>query len=182
MGRKGFRIREKGSGMKYITEALEIQEDFPLVVSIGSGFSREEEQSGRAVMHNHHSLEINYCLEGEGRYLIGDDQYPIFPGDVFIINNLEYHRAVNEDGRLKLLVIVFDADLVLLNSEDYSYIRAFYEWKQLSGTLRRLYREAMVSPSTFREKPCDGRDQSSAGRDAPGVGGAGCGLSHGAEI
>lgn len=143
MGRKAFRIREKGSGMKYITEALEIQEDFPLVVSIGSGFSREEEQSGRAVMHNHHSLEINYCLEGEGRYLIGDDQYPIFPGDVFIINNLEYHRAVNEDGRLKLLVIVFDADLVLLNSEDYSYIRAFYEWKP--GFRHRLSGKSLVT-------------------------------------
>lgn len=151
--------------MDYITELLEVQEDFPFVASIGSGFTREEESGGRVYMHNHHSLEINYCLEGEGRYIIGDDQYPIRPEDVFIINNLEYHRAVNEDGGLKLLVIVFDADLVLSNSEDYSYIRAFYEWKpgfrhRLSGRsfvteeikalLKEMYREYLERDTGYR--------------------------------
>lgn len=115
--------------MERITELLDLQKDFPFVVWQGRGFTRQEEAAGKVYLHNHHGLEINYCLEGKGQYVIGENSYPIEPGDVFIINNMEYHRAVNEDGRLKLLVIVFDAELVLSSSGDYSYIRAFYEWK-----------------------------------------------------
>ena len=81
-------------------------------------------------MHRHHSLEINYVLRGSGRYEIGDQIYPVERGDLFVINNLEYHQAVNESSDLLLMVLVFDSELVLSGGEDYALVRAFYEWKK----------------------------------------------------
>ena len=54
--------------MEFRTEILHIDPGFPFAVFHGSGFSGEN--SG--YMHRHHSLEINYCLQGCGRYFIGD--------------------------------------------------------------------------------------------------------------
>lgn len=115
--------------MDYRTEVLHIDPQFPFAVYHGTGFSPREAEQGNAYMHRHHSLEINYCMNGQGRYVIGDSIYDIAPGDLFIINNLEYHQAINVSGDVQLLVIVFDADLVLSGGEDYALIRAFYEWK-----------------------------------------------------
>lgn len=115
--------------MEYRTEILHIDPQFPFAVYHGTGFSPEEYDSGASYMHRHHSLEINYCLRGQGRYMIGDQVYPIEPGDLFIINDLEYHQAINVSGDTQLLVIVFDADLVLSGGDDYALIRTFYEWK-----------------------------------------------------
>ena len=115
--------------MDYRTEVLHLDGQFPFAVYHGTGFSPEELETGTAYMHRHHSLEINCCLRGKGRYIIGDNVYDVSPGDLFIINDLEYHQAINESGDMLLLVIVFDADLVLSGGEDYALIRAFYEWK-----------------------------------------------------
>ena len=87
-------------------------------------------------MHNHHSLEINFCSNGEGEYIISDTRYPIQKDDIFIINNLEYHMARNLSGDTRLMVIVFDPELILAGSNDYQYVRAFYEWK--TGFKHRL--------------------------------------------
>ena len=81
-------------------------------------------------MHRHHCLELNICLGGQGRYVIGEKEYPIEAGDLFIINDLEYHQAINLSGDMQLLVIVFTPDMILRESEDYDLIRAFYEWKR----------------------------------------------------
>lgn len=115
--------------MNYRTSVLRIDPQFPFSVHRGKGFSVWQYENGESFMHRHHSLEINYVLRGQGRYEIGDQVYPAQVGDLFIINDLEYHQAVNESGDLLLLVIVFDSELVLSGGEDYALIRAFYEWK-----------------------------------------------------
>ena len=115
--------------LEYRTEILQMDPQFPFEVYCGSGFSAEDCQNGRDYMHRHRSLEINLCMQGSGHYIIDETEYEIQPYDLFIINDLEYHRALNESGNMQLLVIVFDADLVLSGSEDYALIRAFYEWK-----------------------------------------------------
>ncbi len=115
--------------MEYITEKLLLDKDFPFAIYNGTGFTKQDEQTGKTYMHNHHSLEINFCLSGTGQYTIIDDNYPIFKDDIFIINNLEYHMARNLSGDMHLMVIVFDPELILAGSSDYQYIRAFYEWK-----------------------------------------------------
>ena len=117
--------------MKYITEELPgIEENFPFYIYQGKRFTLDDYQNGRAWMHNHRCLEINFARNGGGTYYISDDRYPIRTNDIFILNNLEYHMAINESGDMELMVIIFDADLVWQNSEmDYLYIRAFYESK-----------------------------------------------------
>lgn len=122
--------------MEYITEVLTLDKDFPFAIYKGKGFSHQDEKNNRVYMHNHHSLEINFCVSGEGQYTIIDDTYPILQDDIFIINNLEYHMARNLSGDLQLMVIVFDPELILAGSNDYQYVRAFYEWK--TGFKHRL--------------------------------------------
>ena len=115
--------------MEYITEILQLDSQMPFAVFHGNGFSEQDVQDDKAYMHRHHSLEINFCLWGEGKYIIGEKEYEIHPYDMFIINDLEYHQAIDTSGKLQLLVVVFDADLVLSGGEDYALIRAFYERK-----------------------------------------------------
>lgn len=122
--------------MEYITDTFLPDKDFPFAIFDGEGFSAEDEKNGRTYMHNHHCLEINFCLSGHGEYLITDESYPICPDDIFIINNLEYHMAKNRSGDLNLMVIVFDPELIFSGSGDYQYIRAFFEWK--AGFKHRL--------------------------------------------
>ena len=122
--------------MEYITDIILPDKEFPFAIHYGSGFSAEDEQNQKAYMHNHHCLEINFCLSGEGQYFITDDIYPICKDDIFIINNSEYHMAINRSGDLHLMVIVFDPELILTESNDYQYIRAFFEWK--NGFKHRL--------------------------------------------
>lgn len=133
--------------MEYRTDVLNLDPQYPVAVMWGSGFSREECESGTSYLHRHHCLEINYCLCGHGRYWIGNQEYPIEPGDLFIINDLEYHRAENTDDGLRLLVIVFDADLVLSGGADYALIRAFYEWK--IGFKHRIAAASPVAADIF---------------------------------
>ena len=116
--------------MNYRTSVLRIDPKFPFAIYHGSGYTMQQYDSGQSWMHRHHSLEINYVLRGSGRYEIGDQIYPVEKGDLFVINNLEYHQAVNESGDLLLMVLVFDSELVLSGGEDYALIRAFYEWKK----------------------------------------------------
>ena len=105
----------------------------------------QQYENGQSWMHRHHSLEINYVLRGSGRYEIGDQRYPTEAGDLFIINDLEYHQAINESGQLLLMVLVFDSELVLSDGEDYALIRAFYEWK--TGFKHRIPASSPIIPS-----------------------------------
>ena len=116
--------------MNYRDVTAQLEKGFPFGIFRGSGFSSKAYEAGDTYLHRHHCLEINCCLQGTGRYEIGDQSYPIATGDLFILNDLEYHRAINDSGQLELLVLEFNADLVLSGEEDYGLIRAFYEWKQ----------------------------------------------------
>lgn len=122
--------------MDYITEVLWLDKEIPFAIYNGKGFSYRDEEENKVYMHNHHSLEINFCVSGEGQYTITDENYPILKDDIFIINNLEYHMARDVSGDLQLMVIVFDPELILEGSNDYQYVRAFYEWK--TGFKHRL--------------------------------------------
>ena len=44
-----------------------------------------------AEMHSHHELELSWVRSGHGVYHIGDRQYDVAPGDVFLLNNTESH-------------------------------------------------------------------------------------------
>lgn len=131
--------------MEFRTEIVHFEPLVPFRIMYGKGITLEAYQTGAFYMHRHHCLEINYCVSGHGWYEIGDEKYPIEPGDIFIINNLEYHRAINEDGELQLLVLTFNADFVLGSDDDYLLLRAFYEWK--TGLKHRIERNTSIAAS-----------------------------------
>lgn len=113
--------------MRYISQIIPLEsEDFPFNIFDGNGETADD----NLFMHTHKCLEINYAVAGKGCYFIGDSQYPISPGDLFVINNSEYHIAENRGGLL-LKVIVFNPDMIWHggNTLDYKYLQAFFEWK-----------------------------------------------------
>ena len=76
-------------------------------------------------LHCHECLEVQLVERGEGVNIIGDRQYTLQSGEVFIINNNEYHHAFT-DG--EILVFHFDPSLVWAdNVFDYEYLMPFYE-------------------------------------------------------
>lgn len=112
--------------MEHITQVISLESaQFPFNIFDAYGSSGDN-----VYLHNHDCLEINYAAEGTGTYYIGELQYPIQKGDLFIINNCEYHIAVREKDLL-LKVIVFEAGMVWQNSSalDYKYLQTFFEWK-----------------------------------------------------
>lgn len=115
--------------MIYAKEDVIQKSDFSFDIFNGSGRRYGEVPLEEIILHNHDCLEINYVVRGDGYYLIGDKRYELNTGDICLINNEEYHMAINT-GMLMLKVIVFSADLVWNGSQmDYMYLKAFFERK-----------------------------------------------------
>ena len=84
------------SDCEHITQVISLESaQFPFNIFDAYGSSGDN-----VYLHNHDCLEINYAAEGTGTYYIGELQYPIQKGDLFIINNCEYHIAVREKDLL----------------------------------------------------------------------------------
>ncbi|MBE6791943.1 MAG: helix-turn-helix domain-containing protein [Ruminococcaceae bacterium] len=99
--------------------------EFPFAIYDAHGQS--DALSDNPYVHKHDSLEVNYIVSGKGYYLYNNQKYELHPGDIYIINNHEYHMAYNEEN-LFLKVIVFNADLVWNGNQiDYSFLKAFFE-------------------------------------------------------
>jgi len=62
----------------------------------------------------YHTLRITYVRQGSGIWSIGNKQYPIEPGDVFLFNNREFRavRTIFPPDRLRLTVIDFEPRLI----------------------------------------------------------------------
>ena len=102
--------------------------EFPFDIFDAYGAKRPIEDN--PVIHRHDCLEINYIVSGKGYYLFDDHKYELQPGDIYVINNQEYHMAYNT-GDLHLIVIVFNEDLVWNGSQtDYMYLKAFFDRKE----------------------------------------------------
>ena len=79
------------------------------------------------ILHCHDCLEINYVERGTGRYLIENREFPMRPGDIFIINNLEYHMAAT-NGDLSLVVMVFEPSILYSVQNECRYMEPFYQY------------------------------------------------------
>lgn len=80
----------------------------------------------------HHELEISMVKSGVGEYLIDGKIYKIREGDIFVLNNIEYHQIVNIDPRIEFVnvVIMFDPRFVWSmesNFFDYRFLAIFFE-------------------------------------------------------
>lgn len=94
--------------------------DFPLTISPWKIQARELQW-----MHAHNVLEIGYCNQGKGLFVIEEQAHPFEPGDVFVINPREFHHAHSIDGKECRWHFIF-LDLAKLIS------RTFFD----SGTMR----------------------------------------------
>lgn len=83
--------------------------------------------SALPMLHRHECYELDFVKSGEGCFRIGDTDYPMKPGDIYVINNNEYHYSFSEKG-MEVLVIIFDTDFIWTNINfDYEYLKPFLE-------------------------------------------------------
>ncbi len=146
---------------KHDTIPLESSE-FPFDCFEATGLDKSDE----VALHNHDCLELNYCSSGTGTYIIGEIEYDIKAGDLFVINNSDYHIAVNESD-LNLKIIVFSPDMIWKNDDafDSKYLQTFFQRKDKSkhrftadmpmiSDISKLFleteREWMTRPEGFR--------------------------------
>lgn len=57
------------------------------------------------IMHKHDFLEITYVIEGEGVHIVGEEQYDISKGDLFVINYDVPHGFFPKPGSAKAPVV-----------------------------------------------------------------------------
>ncbi|MBB6669101.1 helix-turn-helix transcriptional regulator [Cohnella nanjingensis] len=85
----------------------QLNKDFPIQMTCWVPSSK------LAPFHWHHSFEIGYCLEGEGQFYFEDKRYDVRAGDVFVVGNMEKHRAVSDPARpSRFYFVKFDASLI----------------------------------------------------------------------
>ncbi|HEY6058059.1 MAG TPA: helix-turn-helix domain-containing protein [Candidatus Limnocylindrales bacterium] len=117
----------------------ELEPEFPLRLL-------EYETSDADQMHSHDYLEVALCLQGTGRFLFGRREYPIEPGDVFLIDNLEAHVAIPDPGvRLRLLLALFLPELIAApgcRRFDSAYLTPFSHG---ASTSRRIANESPLA-------------------------------------
>jgi len=82
----------------------------------------------------HHELEISLVKSGQGEYLIDGKTYEMREGDIFVLNNIEFHQIVNINPRFEFVneVIMFDPRFVWAlesNLFDARFLSIFFERK-----------------------------------------------------
>jgi AraC-like DNA-binding protein len=141
-----------GGSMNY--EA--IQMDGTNLLSLETYFlNTEQECINEFVVH--HELEISWLKSGSGEYLIDGKTYEMREGDIFVLNNIEFHQIVNIDPRYEFVneVIMFDPRFVWAlesNLFDARFLSIFFERKPsfknrverdspVANEIRRLFGE-----------------------------------------
>lgn len=114
--------------MQYFTEIALQKSDFPFDTAVTAGETAQPQQEER--VHNHNCLELCQVLH-EGGYLLYDGyKYPLHRGDVWIINNRDYHMSYNTGG-LQIRLIVFHPDLIWNTcGTDHEYLKAFFDYRK----------------------------------------------------
>lgn len=84
--------------------------------------------SDEFTMHAHEWLEILYFISGSGSYLVEGNQYPLEPGDLFVLRPSEMHKLMIDPGQpYERIVIHFDPSLLSGLDPDRALLRVFYE-------------------------------------------------------
>ena len=79
-------------------------------------------------MHAHEWMEILYFISGKGSYLVEGNQYPMQPGDVFILRPAEMHKLdIDPSVPYERIVIHFSPALLKDLDPDGRLLRPFYD-------------------------------------------------------
>ncbi len=111
--------------MQYFTEIALQKSDFPFDTAITASETAQPHQEEH--VHSHDCLELFQVLHEGGYLLYNGSKYPLHRGDVWIINNQDYHMSYNTGG-LQIRVIVFHTDLIWnVSGTDHEYLKAFFD-------------------------------------------------------
>ncbi|HYE05887.1 MAG TPA: AraC family transcriptional regulator [Planctomycetota bacterium] len=75
------------------SHAFALPDDFPFIA-----FAHEQVDQPIARLHVHNVLELGYCLEGHGVFVVGDKVMPFHAGCATVINDREPHLAQSARG------------------------------------------------------------------------------------
>lgn len=79
-------------------------------------------------LHAHEWLEILYCISGKGHYQVEGVQYPLQPGDIFILRPGEMHKiAIDPDTAYERIVIHFSPDILKPLDPELTLLRPFLD-------------------------------------------------------
>ena len=79
-------------------------------------------------MHAHEWLEVLYFISGKGTYLVEGHQYPLHPGDVFILRPAEMHKLdIDPSEPYERIVIHFSPALLEALDPNKELLRPFYD-------------------------------------------------------
>jgi AraC-like DNA-binding protein len=79
---------------RFVYSPISLSENFPLV---GDSFFAQGD-APITFLHGHNCLELGYCYEGAGIFVIGEKVLPFRAGDVSFINPEEFHLARSMTG------------------------------------------------------------------------------------
>lgn len=85
--------------------------------------------------HRHHFLEISLVKSGRGTYWVENNTYDMFPGDVFLFNNSEFHllQEITGSEAMEHLLLQFKPEFIWSgdsNLLDYRFLKVFFDRNQ----------------------------------------------------
>lgn len=112
--------------MNRYQDNIELDRDFPFQIN---EVLLKAADNADDVFHWHTYFEITYILSGAGCYYVNGQSFEVAEGDLIIFNNAELHGWQVLQEEMKVLVLVFSADLVAGygSSVDAEYLKPFIE-------------------------------------------------------
>jgi AraC family transcriptional regulator, activator of mtrCDE len=114
-----MQIRQPQPSERYFSP-ISLPTDFPI-----RGDRHSPDIGPIRFLHLHDCLEIGYCHEGAGIFVIEDKVLPFSAGDVVVINDREMHlaRSASQTGSLWTFLSLDPARLIPANEADRPFLR-----------------------------------------------------------
>ena len=78
----------------------------------------------------HDYLEISYLLEGKGNLVIGNKEFPVSKGDLFLMNNTDLHRLISDPKeKVSIVSLYFMPEMIYRPGDDelnLNFLKIFY--------------------------------------------------------
>ncbi len=87
-------------------------------------------------VHRHDFMELVVVLDGSGEHVLDDDRFPIFAGDVFVIDENHRHGYRNAH-EMRIANILFDEKALLARDESLALLAGYQALFHLEPVARR---------------------------------------------
>lgn len=92
---------------------------------------------GEMPFHSHEFIEFSYIESGQGVHLIGENKYPIIPGDIYILNSNIAHQLISDEEKpLVVYNCVFQPQSIhddIIDNNNFVNIAYQYLFHTLTG-------------------------------------------------